>query len=149
MIVDHIENCAAYAGLPARFVTGLEFLRTLDFNSLATGRNEIEGENLYALKQEYVSRPVEQGKWEAHERYADIQFVVGGEEKVGYAPLRSVKVLEPYQAGKDCALFEGSGDFIRLGPGQFAVFFPQDVHMPCLAVAEPSPVKKIVIKVLL
>ena len=32
-------------------------------------------------------------------------------------------------------------------PGLFAVFFPQDAHMPGLAVDQPEPVKKMVIKI--
>jgi len=34
-----------------------------------------------------------------------------------------------------------------LGNGYFAIFFPQDGHMPQLCVENPEPVKKVVIKV--
>ncbi len=36
---------------------------------------------------------------------------------------------------------------LRLGSGYFAVVFPDDAHIPQLAVGEPKPVKKVVVKV--
>jgi YhcH/YjgK/YiaL family protein len=31
--------------------------------------------------------------------------------------------------------------------GTFAIFTPEDAHMPCIAVNAPKPVKKVVVKV--
>jgi YhcH/YjgK/YiaL family protein len=36
-----------------------------------------------------------------------------------------------------------------LGDDYFAIFFPQDGHMPQLCIDTPTPVKKVVVKVLL
>ena len=147
MIVDHIAHADLYAPLSPRFSKGLAFLKQLDFEALQPGRNEIDG-SLFAMRQEYETRPLEKGLWEAHRKYADIQFVVEGVELAGVTPLESTCVSQEYQEDKDCSLHTGTGDFFRLGAGQFAIFFPQDVHMPCIAVAEtPSPVKKVVVKV--
>jgi len=149
MIIDLLHNADNYSPLSPRFASGLAFLKDLDFGALKPGRNDIDGDSLYVMCQEYETRPMEKGVWESHRAYADIQFVVEGEELIGYAPLVSMIVKDAYRADGDCALYEGSGDFIRLRAGQFGIFLPQDIHMPGIAVTQPSPVKKVVVKVLL
>jgi len=149
MIIDQIVHSEHYLKLSPRFAAGLEFLKNLDFDSLQTGRNELDGSALFVLKQEYTTRFRDAGKWESHRLYADIQFVVEGEELIGYAPLESMTVKTGYQAERDCAIYEGQGDFIRLRKGDFGIFLPQDVHMPSIAVDQPAPVRKAVVKVLL
>lgn len=76
-------------------------------------------------------------------------MIVEGEERTGCAPLESMTVKDEYLAERDCAIYEGAGDFIRFRKGAFGIFFSQDVHMPSIAVGQPSPVKKVVVKVLL
>jgi len=149
MIIDLLHNSDHYSPLSSRFAAGLAFLKGMDFGALKPGRNDIDGDLLYVMCQEYESRPMEKGVWESHRAYADIQFVVEGEELIGYAPLESMRIKDAYRADGDYALHEGTGDFIRLRAGQFGIFLPQDVHMPAIAVAKPSPVKKAVVKVLL
>jgi YhcH/YjgK/YiaL family protein len=58
-------------------------------------------------------------------------------------------VQQRYDRGKDLEFFTGEGQFFVIEQGSFAVFFPQDVHMPALAAAEDRPehVKKVVVKV--
>lgn len=149
MIIDHIRNWNSYFSLPARFARAFSFLKRLDFQTLRPGRNDIEGDSLFAMCQEYETKSPGEGKWESHRSYADIQYVAGGEELIGYAPLESMIVREAYRQDSDCAFYHGAGDFIRLRQGQFGIFLPQDVHMPGIAVGGPSPVRKVVVKVLL
>ncbi len=51
-----------------------------------------------------------------------------------------------YDDSKDCVFYGGDASFIRLGEGTFAIFFPDDLHMPGTGVS-PSPVRKVVVKV--
>ncbi len=149
MIIDHINYSDAYLNLSPRIRKGLEFLKALDFDTLQPGRNDIDGDSLFAISQEYETRDPKDGKWESHRLYADIQMVVDGEERIGYAALESMVVKTEYLAERDCAIYEGAGDFIRFQKGVFGIFFPQDVHMPSIALDQPSHVKKVVVKVLL
>jgi len=149
MIIDHIHHADVYLNLSPRFAAGFEFLKHLDFDSLQPGRNEIDGDVLFVNAQEYQTRLLQDGKWEAHRTYADIQFIVEGEERIGYAPLTSMRLKTEYSAERDVAFYEGPGDFIVLRKGDFGIYLPQDVHMPCIAVSEPGTVKKVVLKVLL
>ena len=147
MIIDRIENRARYHKLGPGIGAALEYLAQTDFAGLAPGRYDIDGDSVYALVQHYETRPREKGLWEAHRRYIDVQYVAAGIETMGYAPLDSMAVSQAYAPEKDCVLFSGNGDFMTVRAGTFVVFFPQDVHMPCLVKVTPGPVRKVVVKV--
>ena len=54
--------------------------------ALATGTYEIDGKQVYALVQEYQSKRPADGKWEAHRKYIDLQYVVRGRNEWGSRP---------------------------------------------------------------
>ncbi|MFW6032005.1 MAG: YhcH/YjgK/YiaL family protein [Phycisphaeraceae bacterium] len=85
--------------------------------------------------------------WEAHRRYADVQYVVTGREQLGVAPLEAMSETQPYDPERDVALYEGEGTLVALRPGSVAVLFPQEVHMPATPLGDPAEVRKVVIKV--
>ena len=147
MIIDRIENRARYQKLGTGIGAALEYLAQTDFAGLAPGRYDIDGDSVYALVQHYETRPREKGLWEAHRRYIDVQYVAAGIETMGYAPLDAMTVSQAYAPEEDCVLFSGDGDFITARAGTFVVFFPQDVHMPCLVKDTPGTVRKVVVKV--
>jgi len=147
MILDQIKNAALYRGLHPHIQAGLDYLSAFNCEGFAPGRDSIQTDSVFALRQEYLSRLLENSKWESHRRFADIQFIVDGEEQMGYAPVSSLTVTQPYDETGDAALYEGPGQFFTLRPGWFAIFFPEDAHMPGLATATPANVRKIVVKV--
>lgn len=147
MIVDRLANAAWYHGLPRRLVQALDFLRESDVLSLSLGRQDLDGDRLFALVQEYPTRAVGDCRWEAHRKYCDVQFVARGVERIDVANISDMRVVEAYDATKDVAFFAGDGDAITLRAGTFAVFAPQDVHKPCIALDESATVRKIVLKV--
>jgi len=146
MILDQIKNAPLYHGLHPHIRAGLEYLAAFKDDPFITGRDEIQGDSVFALKQEYLSKPRESGVWESHRRYTDIQFIFEGEEQIGYAPVPSLEMSRPYDTEKDYSLYQGSGQFFSLHPGWFAIFFPEDGHMPGMAPGTPATVRKIVIK---
>ncbi len=147
MIIDQIEAANLYTSLHPSIATGLLFLTKLKGGPLISDREEIDGDAIFALRQEYQSKPLSAGKWESHRRYADIHFIYKGEEQMGYAPVASLRETTPYDAKSDYALHEGSGRQIHLSQGSFIILFPHEAHMPGIAVDQPSPVHKVVIKV--
>jgi len=148
MIIDYIENGALYFGVRERISAGLRWLQTQDLAKLAAGRYELDGTKLFAIVSEYETKPKDKGKWEAHKRYFDIQYLISGREAVGYAPLEACR-LGAYDEGKDFQeIVEAPGDFLTLRPGMFMILAPQDAHMPGLAIDAPGLVKKAVVKVL-
>ena len=148
MIIDNIKNAPLYFGVRERIGAGLRWLQTQDLAKLAAGRYELDGTSLFAIISEYGTKPKDKGKWEAHKRYFDIQYLISGREAIGYACLEACR-LGAYDESKDFQeIVEAPGDFLTLRPGMFMVLAPQDAHMPGLAPDAPGPVKKAVVKVL-
>ena len=149
MIIDHIRNAAQYSGISRSLKDGLDYLAQTDFSILAAGRSELAGARLYAMVQDYESKMPAEGKWEAHRRYIDIQYLVSGREIIGYADIETLEPLKDYDAVKDCQILRGQGSDLVLEPGMFMILLPQDAHKPGLAAGLPAAVRKVVVKVLL
>ncbi len=147
MILDRIENASFYYRLGDRIEAALRALQTDQLLRADVGRFELQGSDLFALVQEFQTRPREFGKWEAHRRYIDVQYVASGIEIIGHTHVANLTVAEPYREKEDIAFFAGDGSYLTVTAGMFAVFFPHDAHMPCLALTSPRPVRKIVLKV--
>ncbi|HBP37602.1 MAG TPA: YhcH/YjgK/YiaL family protein [Clostridiales bacterium] len=147
MIIDHINQAAHYYGLGEKIKAGLIWLAQTELSDLQPGRYDLSGSDLYALVQIYDTKDPADGIWEAHRRYLDIQYVASGSEQIGYAPIGSLKAETDYDAGKDFQLLQGSGVNLACGAGTFMILYPQDAHMPGLALGQPQPVRKVVVKV--
>ena len=147
MIIDKIENAHIYKNISERINKSFEYIKTTDLKNLPVGKYPIDGENIFALISEYKTKPEPDGKLEAHRKYIDVQFVIAGEELMGYAPLGNQQILEPYKEENDIIFYRGDKSFTKVSSGMFAIFFPEDVHMPGIASGRSSSVKKLVIKV--
>ncbi len=147
MVFDKLENSSAYAAVHPRLARALEYLRTTDMGQLPLGRHDIAGDEIFALVQEYRTRPDSEGFWESHRRYIDVQYVTSGAERMGYANVDRLKVRQAYDADKDLVIYDGQGDFFVVAAGMFTIFLPQDAHMPCLSPGAATTVRKVVIKV--
>lgn len=147
MIFDRLKNAKQYFLLGENFEKAFNYLSSTDFSNIEPGKYEIDGENVFALVQEYNTKPYSAGKWESHRKYIDIQFIFAGKEKMGFTESTKVIVMEEYNDDKDCAIYKGEGNFIIAEEGHFAVFFPSDIHMPSMAINIPREVKKVVVKV--
>lgn len=148
MILDSISNAEIYFGINPGIKKALEFIRDTDFESMPNGRIDIDGDNVFALVQRYKTKDPDDCKWEIHQKYIDVQYMELGFETVGYTNYEYLDAETPYNEETDVMLLEGEGDFFQLGEGDFAIFFPQDAHMPGLIVDEESEdVLKVVIKV--
>lgn len=147
MIIDNIRNMEHYAGLGEGLKTGLAYLAGTDFSKMPAGRYDLDGDRLYVLVQTYESKLPAEGKWEAHRRYADIQYIVSGREIIGFADIAALRAVEEYDAAKDFQLLEGQGSSLVLTPGTFMILLPQDAHMPGMAAGKPEPVRKVVVKI--
>lgn len=147
MIVDKIENTNLYKNLGERIKKSFDYIKQTDLKNLKPGRYDIDEDNIFALISEYETKTESEGKLEAHRKYIDVQYVIEGEELMGYAPLGDQSILEPYKEENDIIFYKGEKVFIKVTEGMFAIFFPEDVHMPGIQIEKKSPVKKLVIKV--
>ncbi len=146
MIIDHIENSPLYFPLGERIATALRALKSVDLLRAEPGRHEIQGSQVFALIQEYETKPREQGAWEAHRRHIDVQYVVSGAEVIGHSHLSNLSVTKPYSDKEDILFAEGDGSFLTVSAGMFVIFFPHDAHMPALAAGRQGRVRKIIVK---
>ena len=146
MIADTLCNAHLYRGLSSRIALAFDYLLGRDLRRVAAGTVEIDGTRVYAIVQEYETLPLAQGVWEAHRHYIDLQCVIAGTERIGSA---HVGRLAPgaYDTARDFLPLAGAGDFLTLGAGDFLLLFPEDAHMPRIAVGEPAPVRKVVVKI--
>ena len=147
MIIDKIENSHLYKNISERISKSFEYIKATDLKTLPAGKYPIDGENIFALVSEYKTKPESEGKLEAHKKYIDVQYVISGEELMGYSPLGNQQILESYKEENDIVFFTGDKSFTKVSEGMFAIFFPQDVHMPGISTGKISNVKKLVIKV--
>ena len=86
---------------------------------------------------------------EAHERYADIQFLIDGEEKIYYTKKADLGIIKPYSEGADAALyvFDDGSEAVTYKSGEAVILYPEEAHLPNRAPAESKSIKKAVIKV--
>lgn len=145
MIIDRIENAALYYPLHPRFKQAFDYIAQIDIHTLPVGRHDID-DGMYVLVQEYTTKQKGEGKWEAHRRYIDLQYVVQGVEGMGYANIHDLEQGE-YVPEKDFLPLFGEGEQIALKSGYFVLLFPKDAHMPSMALGDSKPARKIVVKI--
>jgi len=151
MILTDIDRLGVEArNLPA-LNTALAWLKDAARRPPQDGRVELDGSRVFAIVQTYTTKdPAAPLKFEAHRKYADIQFILAGRERCGWAPLNALAATTHYDEAKDIVFGEvkpESHALLPLAPGHAAVFFPSDAHAPGLAWGTPDTVRKIVIKI--
>ncbi len=145
MIVDTFENAHIYFGLNKRFKEAFEYIASTDFTQLQCGRHEVDKDNIYVNVDEYYTKT--ESRPEYHKKYIDIQFLVSGQENIGYCPLKEILINESFNEEKDIGFGLGKVNYSKLEKGIFMILMPQDAHQPCMAVNESQKVRKVVVKV--
>ena len=169
MIYDHIRNISLYKGLSDALDMALDFIASavLPMDNGTT----LLPHGVKAIASEYETKPTNPKGYEAHIKYADVQFLLAGSESIRCCPIEFLEPVGEYDEAGDCRFYSDPSVIssasaatpsvissagaagvekslsLRLGAGYFAVLFPDDGHMPGLAVREPGVVKKVVVKV--
>lgn len=150
MIIDCLENCDCYAH-SAALHAAFDYLKSLSKFPEKTGRIEICGEKVFANIDRYQTKPESECKLEAHRKYIDIQILFAGKEAIGWHPLADLRETVPYDLERDVAFYlppERLAVKAMLKPGIFMLLYPEDAHMPQIAVNDtPEFVEKIVMKI--
>jgi YhcH/YjgK/YiaL family protein len=149
MILGQIRNVTdERGGLSKALQKGFAFLLSQDMNVLAPGRYEID-DNCYASVDEYQTEPKSKRRLEAHCNYVDIQYIAAGQEIIGHSLLQDDDRIVEHWQDKDVLFYEDTvrESELRLQAGDYAVFFPWDLHRPCCMSGASTQVKKIVVKV--
>lgn len=152
MITSTLSQLHWYKIISPHFEKAIRHILSTDFTALESGRYPIEGENIFAIINEYTTKPASECDPESHRDYADIQIMLAGAERFGYTPLIEQPATTPYNPEKDVALYSIAPEdlsYITLQPGQFIIFFPADIHQPEVFLHQPDLVRKVVVKVAL
>lgn len=155
MIKDNLQHIAYYNYLTKELQIGLKYLKDTDFSQLENGKYPVFEDKVYAIVQDYFSKPLEEGKYEAHKKHIDIQYIIEGEEQIGYSDIENFSEDTEYNEEKDIVFLAQNLDlatedvpsFVKLKAQEFAIFTINDAHMPSIAVETPSFVRKVVVKV--
>ena len=93
-----------------------------------------------------TTRSTEGAFGEAHRKFLDIQYIVDGQEVMGWAPIENVALQGEFDVEKDIGAYAGNWEFIRIAAGHCYVVFPEDAHLPSAHLEEPNTFCKIVVK---
>lgn len=127
-----------------------EFLESGSVADLAAGRYPLDGERMYAVIAQDLTRAVETAQFEVHRKYIDLHYLIRGRELIGSADTARMREAKPYAPEVEAALYERPPEYQRfiMEPGNFVVFFPGQAHMPGCAVEQSAEIKKAVVKIL-
>ena len=148
MFFSDIETVEKYNYLNERFVAAYKWLRENDLENLAVGKYSIIGEDVVANIQEYTTVPKEEKKFEAHDIFFDIQYLIKGVELFGICNRKELKEVER-RSENDIIFYENPKAFgyVILKPKDMIVVAPEDAHLPGCTLETSTKVKKVVIKV--
>jgi YhcH/YjgK/YiaL family protein len=146
MILDVLDNIHKYSSLNTGFAKAIEFLLRPDLKELPVGNYEIDGERIYGIVSKDTGRRKEDAMLERHEKYIDIQLVLAGTDNMGWKPASLCeKPSGEYNQESDVQFFSDEPDvWIPTRSGAFAIFFPDDGHMPLVS---SEQLHKVVVKV--
>lgn len=146
MIFDSIKNIDRYAALNEGFAEAFAFLKRSDLMNLSVDKYDINDDNVFAIVAKDAGRKKGEAELETHNKYIDIQLVLGGVDEMGWMSKALCK--EPsteYDSENDIQFFKDSPDvWMKTTPGMFAIFFPEDAHLPLISEDE---VHKVIVKV--
>ena len=146
MIIDTLDNLGKYVALNPLFADVVEFLKTHDLQTMEAGKYPIKDKDLFLNLSLTKQRTKETAFLETHIDMIDIQVPITCAETFGYSPLCDLPAFE-YNAEKDITKYGDTKPqtYVTVNPGQFAIFFPQDGHAPCII--EEEEIKKAIFKV--
>lgn len=151
MIATNINDVMveSYSKVHPRFEVAFEALKKFAFGNYEVGKYEVDGKNVFVMVQEYETKPAAEKKFEIHKDYIDIQYIISGEELMGYESLDKLTPMNEYKPDVQHFFMNEEYDKITVRAGELVIFFPNEPHAPGAAVNDnPSAVRKIVVKIL-
>ena len=146
MILDILENYDQYKAVNSGFEKGFEFLNRKGLDRLSPGRYDIDGAGVFGIVAKDPGRKKHDAFLEIHKRYIDIQLILEGVDEMGWKPRADCQnPIDAYNSETDLQFFKDKPDiWVNVKPGAFAIFFPEDAHIPLIA---DTVIHKVIIKV--
>jgi biofilm protein TabA len=150
MVFDSLKNAESYYGLGKGIEKALKYFECYDSSQHDNSVVELDGKNVYVVRNTYTTAPSENPLFEAHREYIDVMYVAEGEEAFYYKPLEEViNITREYDSSIEACLGKIDEDacVVRFPAGFIAIFMPQDAHCAGQLWNESSNVKKLIAKV--
>ncbi len=148
MVFDNIKNAEKYYALHKNFGKAFEFIKKAVAENLDCGKYVIDGEDVFAPVSEYETNPVNNGEFEAHRDYIDLQYLVSGKERIDVIEISKAYSIKEYVTDVEFFKTDDKPTPVMLKDGDFAILYPEDLHAPGLAYSDKAEkVKKIVVKI--
>ena len=153
-IFGYIDDIVRNISLDNKILAGFSYLKELTPDSfLELGHGEsikvtIDGEKLFANNQKYRTKSIDLAKFEAHQKYIDLQFMVEGIEIIRNSCRIDCRPQGEYNSESDVQFF--TAEFfssITLKAGMVCILYPEDIHAPGLVYDQSNNVTKSVVKV--
>lgn len=147
MIYTKRKNLHRYLGHSDALDTAIRYLQTADLRTLVKGRNEIDGDQVFVNRFDYLTMPQEQAIWEGHIQYADIHVLLSGHEKIGVTnvDMLTETVRKP---DEDFVGFEGAvQSWFPMTTEDILIVYPEDIHMVKVMDGESTLVEKACFKI--
>lgn len=147
MIIDSLNNSGKIEGLNPHFKKVFDYIKSHDLKSVPVGRIDIDGDNAWITVSEVQGKDQSAAALESHDQYIDIQLPLVGEETFGWQSRSLLKNERDggYNAEKDITFYTDPAKmYFTMSEGEFAIFFPEDGHAPCIG---KGTIKKVVVKV--
>ena len=152
MIAGKIEDLKYYYSVCPELEKVYSFVKEYFEAEKPDGSYELIPDKLSANISTYTTFPAEERQLEAHRRYADVQIVLKGAERIDWAHNSdcTVELSEEFSKGGDIG-FYADPDYVSsvvLDKGTFIYVLPEDAHKPCVnAGKESAQVTKVVFKI--
>lgn len=148
MIIDTMKHCEQYYVLGDKFKKAFEWLKENDTNEMPEGNYEIDGQNIFALVQEYDTIDMDDCWLETHVDYIDLHYMGKGTEWFGFNFIERVgEPVTEYGIEEDDLLYRKECQFFLIQEDDFVICFPHDVHMPRKRPVVTTHVRKVCIKI--
>lgn len=143
MIIDRIEEQERYYALHPDMELAFAFLA--EAPDLETGRYELEN-GLFATVSEGETRQIDGINLEAHRNYIDLQYCIAGGERMAWAHIQELNLLEEDKE-HDNYFYTGKSTAMSIRPGMFYIMFPSDGHKAGCHQEFQKHYRKVVVKI--
>lgn len=146
MIIDNIQHTEIYERINPLFKKAFEYIKAADFEKAEPGKTELQGTDLFVIVSDTTLKNSDDAKLEVHNKYIDIQLPISKSESFGWKGRSQLETaIAAFDEIKDIQFFnDRPTSCFSVSPGDFAIFWPQDAHAPCIG---EGVVRKVVVKI--
>lgn len=150
MISTNIQSIKKDILLNKKLQKAIDFINNNNLEEIEAGVYEIENQDLFAQVIDFETNDLKNIKAESHKKYIDMQYLVNGEEILGYKVNDGTYIADQYIEDRDIFFYDSNISnisFSHATKGCINIYFPDDIHLPGIKVNESKKVRKIVFKI--